>query len=202
MTPLCELARKHETDKGGQHYRYGGGDSDTNHNYTPVYHKMFEGKQDKVTSVFEIGVHAGSSLRMWREYFPNAFILGIDTNADCLRHKEHRIGVQIADQNNPAQLLKVVEGKSFDLIVDDGSHEREHQITSLKTLLPFVKVGGFYVIEDLGTRPGEEQFTPIFASIPDDLAAKFIATLHAIEGGLGPKVQPYEWLITFERVIP
>src|ERR1700692_4306194 len=91
MTPLCELARKHETDKGGQHFRYGGGDSDTNHNYTPVYHRMFEEDRDSVRNVLEIGVHQGSSVRMWKEYFPRAQIVGIDTNMECLRHAEDRI---------------------------------------------------------------------------------------------------------------
>ena len=207
MTPLCELARKYETDKGGQHYRYGGGDSDTNHNYTPVYHELFGEHRDEVKHVLEIGVHAGSSLRMWKEYFPNAHIVGIDSNADCLRHQEERISVFTADQNNPRQLVEVLskfdqDAPLFDLIVDDGSHVREHQITSLKTLLPFVNVGGVYVIEDLGTAPGVEQFAPIFQSVPQELGSKFLAICHVITGGLGPKVQPHEWLITFERIAP
>lgn len=195
MTKLCKLARKHETDKGGQHYRYGGGDSDTCHNYTPVYHRLFDGKEDKITSVLEIGVHAGSSLRMWKEYFPNAFILGIDCNSDCLRHKEHhRIDVQIADQNNPSQLLGVVKDQTFDLIVDDGSHERLHQVTSMKTLLSFLKEDGVYVVEDLGTGPVES-----LHDLVDAVPPGFVYDAVKIVGGLGPKVQPHEWLFIVKR---
>jgi|SRR5579864_202743 len=194
MTPLCELARKYETDKGGQHYRYGGGDSDTNHNYTPVYHSLFAEDRDEVKHVLEIGVHAGSSLRMWKEYFPNAHVVGIDSNADCLKHAEERISVFIADQNNPRQLVEVLskfdqDAPLFDLIVDDGSHVREHQITSLKTLLPFLAPWGSYVIEDLGTGP-EESLQSLKDAVPPGYEYEAIK----IVGGLGPKVQPHEWL--------
>ena len=37
----------------------------------------------------------------------------------------------------------------FDVIIDDGSHESEHILTSLKTLFPRLKTGGYYFIEDL-----------------------------------------------------
>ncbi len=195
MTILCDLARKHETDKGGQHLRYGGGDSDTNHNYTPVYHDLLGKDRDAVQHVLEIGVHAGSSLRMWKEYFPFAQIVGIDTNQDCLKHIEPRIKVFMADQNNPSQLLGVIDklGRGaplFDLIVDDGSHVREHQITSLTALLPFMAFHGVYVIEDLGTGDLASLDTLIHA-----IPAGYLVRAIKITGGLGPKVQPHEWLV-------
>jgi cephalosporin hydroxylase len=195
MTPLCELARKHETDKGGQHFRYGGGDSDTNHNYTPVYHHLFAEDRNEVRNVLEIGVHQGSSVRMWKEYFPRAQIVGIDTNSECLRHAEDRIVVITADQNNPEQLRQAVygHGPKFDLIVDDGSHERQHQIVSMQTLLPYLEDWGYYVIEDIGVMP---EFPPELAvAVPPgyDYQALYI------KGGLGPKVQPGEWLMVLRR---
>lgn len=151
LTPLCELARKHETDKGGRHYRYGGGDSDTCHEYTPVYWDLFHDRVETVKTVLEIGVNAGSSLRMWEEFFPNARIIGIDSNHGCL-FNAGRINCYAADQNNPHDLrnaLQAANASSFDMIVDDGSHELEHQITSMKTLLQFMAPDGIYVIEDM-----------------------------------------------------
>jgi hypothetical protein len=194
MTPLCELARKYETDKGGQHYRYGGGDSDTNHNYTPVYHAIFGEDREKIKDVLEIGVHAGSSLRMWKEYFPNAQIIGLDVNQDCMKHKEDRIDVRMADQNNPAQLTQVLGNHQFDFIVDDGSHERSHQIVSMQTLLPLLQDWGWYIIEDLSTG-SIESLKSIFDAVP----AGFEAEAVQIFGGLGPKVQPHEWLVVVRR---
>lgn len=39
----------------------------------------------------------------------------------------------------------------FDIIIDDGGHTMEQQVTSLEHLWPIVKPGGLYVIEDLQT---------------------------------------------------
>ena len=39
----------------------------------------------------------------------------------------------------------------FDIIIDDGGHTMNQQKTSFLTLLPLVRPGGFYVIEDLET---------------------------------------------------
>jgi hypothetical protein len=195
MTPLCELARKYETDKGGQHLRYGGGDSDTNHNYTQVYHSLFEEDRDAVRNVLEIGVHAGSSLRMWKEYFPRAHILGLDTNMDCLKHAEDRIVIKMADQNNPDQLKAAVYGygPKFDLIVDDGSHERQHQIVSMTTLLPYLEDWGYYVIEDIGTMP---EFPPELAAA---VSPEYEWNAIYVRGGIGWKVQPGEWIMIVQR---
>ncbi|CAF0792758.1 unnamed protein product [Didymodactylos carnosus] len=41
--------------------------------------------------------------------------------------------------------------KYFDVIVDDGGHVMQQQITSIKTLIPAVRSGGLYIIEDLLT---------------------------------------------------
>jgi len=40
---------------------------------------------------------------------------------------------------------------TFDVIIDDGGHTMNQQITSFNNLLPKVKSGGIYVIEDLLT---------------------------------------------------
>lgn len=158
MTPLCELAKKHETDKGGWHMRYGGGDSDTCHNYTPVYYALFCMFKDDVRTVLEIGINAGSSLRMWKDFFPKATIYGIDCNPGTL-FQEDRIITFCADQNSPPSLRAVMNATAmlyndethpgYDLIIDDGSHEYEHQVTSMLALLPYLTERGVYIIEDM-----------------------------------------------------
>jgi len=203
MTPLCELARKYETDKGGQHYRYGGGDSDTNHNYTPVYHELFGTWREQVSHVLEIGINAGSSLKMWQEYFPYAHIVGIDCDPGTFRHTKDdpRISCHLADQNNPVDLYKVMDSLDpargrFQLIIDDGSHVREHQVTSMKTLLPYLSLDGIYVVEDIGTMAEPPEALPL-AVLPG-----FKGKYRKIVGGLGWKVQPFEWLYIVRRDPP
>lgn len=200
-TLLCDLARHFETDKGGNHYRYGGGDSSTCHNYTPHYHSMLNDRRFSVKHVLEIGVNAGSSLRMWRSYFPNADIVGIDSNAAALFNEE-RIRCFAADQNNRGQLHTVMSAlydkPLFDLIVDDGSHERPHQLVSLDALLPFLAPEGLYVVEDLGNNilPPYELYRPVL-DMPKRLGytSKFIKVF----GGLGEYTQPHEWLFVATR---
>lgn len=151
LTPLCLLAKKHETDKGGRHYRYGGGDGDTCHEYTPIYWDLFHDKIQTVRAVLEIGINAGSSLRMWEEFFPLADIIGMDCRQETLIH-EGRIHSYITDQSNPEALhvsLLNAGIPRYDLIIDDGSHETDHQITTVKALLPWLAPDGVMVVEDL-----------------------------------------------------
>lgn len=143
VTELCALARKHGSDKSGHH------------EYTPAYHSLFDGERDHVKHVLEIGIgypchHVGGSAHMWEDYFPEATITMLDSNAEVFIN-EGRIRSYAADQSNAQSLLHVMAQTDckFDLIVDDGSHETSHQITSMLTLLPFLADGGFYVVEDL-----------------------------------------------------
>lgn len=41
--------------------------------------------------------------------------------------------------------------QQFDIIIDDGGHTMNQQKTSFMVLLPLVRSGGIYVIEDLET---------------------------------------------------
>lgn len=147
MTPLCDMARKWHTDKGGRHLVAG----ETCHEYTPIYWDLLKDRRNTVTNVLEIGVKYGCSLRMWREFFPNAQIIGLDSNAASL-YQEDRIHCFAADQGLAGSLLQAMArcgAGPFDLIVDDGSHETHHQVLTMSTLLPFLAPDGIYVIEDV-----------------------------------------------------
>lgn len=135
---LEELARKHGTDKAG-------------HGYMPHYERHFEKFRNETFNLLEIGVHKGASLRMWKEYFPNAQIHGIDKNPAAKEFEEDRIYIQIGDQANIQFLNCAGANPSFEIIIDDGSHKWEHQIKSFQTLFPVLADGGLYVIEDLHT---------------------------------------------------
>ena len=151
LTPLCLLARKYETDKGGQHYRYGGGDSSQCHNYTPIYWNLFGHRREQVKRVLEIGVNAGGSLRMWEEFFPNAEIVGIDIHHALLFNTD-RIHCYQANQSYAHELVQAMKEAGpgeYDFMLDDGSHEYPHQITSMQTLVPYLADDGVYVVEDL-----------------------------------------------------
>lgn len=142
MTKLCELAYKYDTDK-----RPGSG----RHNYTPFYHFLLHDKE--VSKILEIGVDKGRSLRMWQEYFPKAQIWGIDNDPDKIIN-EDRIRSVLCDQSSKEKLEEAIQtlGYDFDFICDDGSHNPKHQVLSATVLVPLLKVGGYYIIEDVYQR--------------------------------------------------
>jgi demethylmacrocin O-methyltransferase len=126
------------------------------HAYTPHYARHLKRRRRQIQAVLEIGIggydwaDGGNSLLMWRSYFPNATIYGLDIHEK--RIDEPRIVTLQGDQSDPDSLLAAVQGcPPFDLIVDDGSHIGSHIITTFETLLPLLKPGGLYAIEDMET---------------------------------------------------
>jgi len=111
-------------------------------------------REEKLT-ILEIGVLHGSSLKTWEEYFTNAKIIGADIMPSSRIYEGWRIVIEIMDQSNVEDLVRVaLKHGPFDIIIDDGSHQWEHQKTSLRTLFPFLRDGGIYVVEDLHTNYG------------------------------------------------
>jgi len=102
--------------------------------------------------MLEIGIDQQKSLQTWLEYFPNAFIYGIDIGvaASGARHRIFK-----ADQSSVPELENIAKHEISHpvfFIIDDGSHIPEHQVASFNylfsnTLMP----GGTYIIEDIET---------------------------------------------------
>ncbi|WP_119461877.1 class I SAM-dependent methyltransferase [Rhodospirillaceae bacterium SYSU D60014] len=122
------------------------------HNYLPIYDRYFSPIRQDVRKVLEIGVQSGKSLRMWRDYFPNAEIYGLDLDPACKAVEEDRIRIAIGDQSNPSDLAKLPT--DFDIIIDDGSHIPAHQINTFRYLFRHnMNERGVYAVEDCVSRP-------------------------------------------------
>ena len=92
-------------------------------------------------------------MRVWREYFPNARILGIDDgrwqkNWSIPGGRAHVWLADQADRTAMARVLAEADGP-LDVVLDDGGHTMWQQQVSLACLLPGVRSGGLYVVEDL-----------------------------------------------------
>ena len=132
--------------------KYGTDKASFNGNYLNTYEKILDPIKDKITSFLEIGVHKGDSLRMWREYFQNIQIIGVDINPNC-KFEEPNIKVEIGDASSTIFTQKLINKYGpFDVVIDDGSHRTSHMVQSFNLLFPYVKSGGYYIIEDLGTQ--------------------------------------------------
>ncbi len=130
------------------------------HNYHIHYANAFNGKRKEVKKVLEIGVFRGHSMLMWKKYFPNAQIYGIDIdysphnfgiNAKELCENEDRITLFEFDACNKdsVEFIKNQIGTDFDIIIDDGSHHPYHQLFSLVNYTQLIKPDGYFVVEDI-----------------------------------------------------
>lgn len=123
------------------------------HNYLDFYQKHLPA-QSFSGRLLEIGVMDGLSMRMWREYYPDAEIVGIDIKDMSFMHNtDWQIpeSVQLiqCDGTDPKQVKKL---GMFDIIIDDGSHYMSHQQKSFEILYYHqLNKGGVYVLEDLWT---------------------------------------------------
>ncbi len=135
---LLDIALKHGTDKA-------------EHGFCEIYERRLGDRRLEPLKVLEIGVFYGASLRMWREYLPNAEIHGVDLDVKRCGDVEGATLHQM-DANDTKELAKLSEKHGpWDLVVDDGSHTMKHQQSTFLALWPHVKPGGFHVIEDIHT---------------------------------------------------
>ncbi|MGA3131732.1 MAG: hypothetical protein ABSD59_13080 [Terracidiphilus sp.] len=135
-----------------------GTDKWNHHRLVQHYEDLFSRIRRKRINFLEIGVGGGEnprdggrSLRMWRAYFPQGRIYGIDIN-DKRPHDRGRIKTFHGSQADQQFLDGVVrEIGRIDVILDDGSHINSHMIFSFQRLFPRLAAGGYYIVEDAQT---------------------------------------------------
>lgn len=116
--------------------------------YLPIYEASFT----RTERMLEIGVDRGGSLKMWRDYLPDATIVGLDLNPKAKQYDdpENRVHVRIGDQADSDFLGSVLdEFGPFDTVLDDGGHTPKIMIKSFQYLFPRLEPGGVYVVEDV-----------------------------------------------------
>lgn len=134
---LYELAIKYGSDKAS-----------IEHNYCQFYEDTLPNNPKKI---LEIGVFKGASIRMWKEYFPDAEIHGLDLFIEneipdipgVTWHKGHQCDYF---------LLEELRKHDFDVIIDDASHNSRDQLITFFGLFN----GKHYYIEDIHC--AEEEF--------------------------------------------
>jgi predicted O-methyltransferase YrrM len=121
--------------------------------YFEIYERFLHKFKDSSCSYLEIGVKQGGSLMIMQDYLgKEASITGIDIDPACAALAEEGLDVHIGDQSDAVFLAEIVRQRGpFDIIVDDGSHIADHQLTSFFNLFPALKEGGVYIVEDLHT---------------------------------------------------
>ena len=158
-TDLCELMTSEGSDKGNGW-----------HNYTRIYHAMFGEQRHATFSLFELGMGStnpeidsnmgpagrpGASHRGWASYFPNATIYGADIDPLIVGgpYDTARIESAWVDQADPTAIRSLWDDKfpkqQFDIMIDDGLHEPDANMTFLEYSCDKLSATGVYVIEDI-----------------------------------------------------
>ena len=118
--------------------------------FIQLYEKHFAHLKESKINILEIGVDNGDSLRIWREYFSQANICGIDIDKKDFIIKN--VSILQGDQSDKLFLESIIKKyEKFDIIIDDGSHQAKHIIASFNFLFSHLNDKGIYVIEDLQT---------------------------------------------------
>jgi len=120
------------------------------HDYLRAYDFFFQKWRHDRFRLLELGIFKGGSLGMWAEYFPNADIIGVDIKEEKRELATDRIAVEIGDAGD-AGTLEALGRYEPRIIIDDASHQWEHQLTAFFTLFPRLQPGGIYVVEDIST---------------------------------------------------
>ena len=119
------------------------------------YKRYLASRQYQDLVILELGVNKGGSLRMWRDIFPKASIIGIDINPVNFEGDDDRIKIFQGSQDDKKlldQIRQELAPDGFDIIIDDASHIGELTRESFWHLFPnHLKPAGLYVVEDWGT---------------------------------------------------
>jgi hypothetical protein len=106
----------------------------------------------------------GHSVPLWLAFLPHANLTVMEYDAKCaaafMANDPLKLGPELArrvrmfggDQSKVQDLLATMEQEGVgpqDVIIDDGGHSMKQQLTTLRTLLPWVRPGGILVMEDL-----------------------------------------------------
>jgi len=155
-TPLCKIMIRENSDKGI-----------ARHNYTTVYNALLSDWRQKQIDVFEMGIGTnntgfafnmgkngtpGASLRGWGYYFPNAQIFGADVDRGSL-FAEEQIKTYYCDQLDSSAIQnmwnEIGNAKKFDLILDDGLHTYDANISLFVNSIDKLSKNGYYIVEDV-----------------------------------------------------
>jgi len=123
--------------------------------YLSIYQEYFGPLADMEIKLLEMGINKGGSLLLWRDYFQNGYIVGLDLNTLTIDEPTDRIRIYQGEQQDLPLLDRICRESApegFDIIIDDCAHFGKLAKASFWHLFnKSLKPGGIYIIEDWGT---------------------------------------------------
>lgn len=187
-TELCTIGKLTGTDKSP----YNEVEGKHCHPYTAVYDMLFAPLRGQPIRFAEIGIAGGNSVAMWWNYFRVAADAGslhffdrcpmsIETVQAMQFPVEPRLGIMDVGVDGDVRraLEESAAGELYDVVLDDSSHEFDHQIRIIKEAWPLIRPGGYLIIEDVyRTRPEADYEKQIGEILDKAAAAYFVVCNH------------------------
>jgi hypothetical protein len=136
-------------------------DKNTKHSYLPLYQKLLENKRETTRIVLEIGIgdfgeKNGDSIKLWKDFFTNAIIYGLDVLPiervmDELLNDDRIILYTSTDAYNEDFFITNFLNKNIkcDFMLDDGPHTLESMKQFIKLYTQIMTEDGILIIEDV-----------------------------------------------------
>lgn len=140
-----------------------GTDKDTDHSYiSHFYEKEFIKYKDLNINLLEIGIGVGGCLELWKNYFQNGKIYGVDLKDEIhLIYKDNKIQYFFENAYSLEFLNKI---PNFDIIIDDGPHDFESQKFVLQNCITKLNKNGILIIQSI---LNEERFKFLKDVVPE-----------------------------------
>lgn len=123
-------------------------------NYFEIYHRHFDKFLNQQINLLEIGIDQGGSLELWHEYFKDRCnLFAIDINPYALTLKfDFTVDIAIGNQTDHQFWTSYIDNHpKFDIVIDDGGHTMDDQLTTLIHIFPQLNDGGILLVEDTHT---------------------------------------------------
>ena len=143
LLPLSEIYKRYSVEGD-----FGVGDKGFLHSYIPYYEDALAPYREKEITVMEIGVAQGHSLKMWREYFLNAKIVGCEIWGGCKNYFTDE-NVELFIGNATFKSFADDINFGIDILVEDSSHFESDQLRIYELFSPKMNENGLYIIEDI-----------------------------------------------------
>lgn len=149
VNKYLELAYKYSNYTDKIEYQ---GDYNNGHTYPIVYEKLFSQYKGREVSFLEIGLNFGGNVALVCDYFDKVHVDGIDI-ADTVNYSiSPKLETHFTFHHgsfDDATIFANISKKRYDIILEDGSHQLEHQLKSIEMYLPLLKEDGIMIIEDI-----------------------------------------------------
>jgi len=174
-TDLCRIGARFMTDKSPL-IPISEAQVQFRHAYTPIYDFLFAPMRHRLISVAEIGIYNAAGLLMLRDYFTKARLYGFEfgqqyiENARRLQIRDTCIDfIDVTDSAEIGRAFQRTQ-RSYDLIIDDSTHDVEDQVRVIRCCTKFLGPGGILVIEDIfdDFRAPEQKFAEVLREVGDE----------------------------------